>query len=828
MADRVSGVVPNLVNGISQQAAALRLPSQAELQENYYSTIVEGLKDRPPTEFVAKLLDSLPAGVFSHIINRDVNERYIVVYDGTAVRVWDFAGNEKTVATPDGYGYLSGIGTPATDMLALTVADYTFIVNRMKAVAAGTATAPSRNPEALINVLAGNYGKSYTIKINGAVVAEVLTPMGGAATDAPGVDTVNIAQMLLDGTLAGEPGTMTSPPDGTEGKVIGGGGKVVKTLDAQGINAAGGWTVGRYGNALHISKDDGTDFTIEVEDGYNGNAMKAVKGKTQHFSDLPNYAPNGFVAEIVGDQTNVADDYWVKAENDGDAASPITWKETMKPGITLGLDASTMPYTLVRESDGTFTFGKQTWQDRKCGDTESSPDPSFVGQTINDVFFTHDRLGFLANQNAILSRTGKFFDFYRTSVTALLDDDPIDAGASHTKVSILQHAVPYQKQLLMFSDQTQFLFSGQPTSLTPRNDSLDPLTEYVSDTAVKPLGLGLSVFFAAKRGDWSAVWEYVIDTASGEPIGDASEVTDDAPHYIPAGLFRLAGTSNESIVAGLTTGDPSALYIYKFHYQERKKVQSSWSRFPLEGVNAILNAEFIDSDLYLVVERNDGVFLEKLRMSPAVTDTDLGFLVHLDQRIHTSQLAAPVYDAVAKTTTYTLPYMADRGDLVAVTSSGNEDVLPALELGVTVNNYTVTLQGDTTAYPIWFGYLYERRYRFSTFFVLKPNGAGGTITVQKGRLQIIDLSIGYSNTAMFTVEVTPKGRAKRTYTFTGRLAGDPDNLLGVVPVKSGQKTIPVLSRNDRVTIDIVTNSWMPSAFINAIWTGKHNPKSKDY
>ena len=51
----VSRTIPNLVQGVSQQPEVLRLTSQASEQINGYSSVVEGLKKRPSTEYVSKL-----------------------------------------------------------------------------------------------------------------------------------------------------------------------------------------------------------------------------------------------------------------------------------------------------------------------------------------------------------------------------------------------------------------------------------------------------------------------------------------------------------------------------------------------------------------------------------------------------------------------------------------------------------------------------------------------------------------------------------------------------------------------------------------------------
>jgi hypothetical protein len=71
----ISSAIPNLVQGVSQQSPALRLSSQAELQENAFPSLVEGLQKRPPLEHSAILSNTTTAGSFIHLINRDATER---------------------------------------------------------------------------------------------------------------------------------------------------------------------------------------------------------------------------------------------------------------------------------------------------------------------------------------------------------------------------------------------------------------------------------------------------------------------------------------------------------------------------------------------------------------------------------------------------------------------------------------------------------------------------------------------------------------------------------------------------------------------------------
>lgn len=124
--------IGSLINGVSQQPPVVRSPSQAQAQVNGWSSVVDGVGDRMPTQHVAKLSDATSNALIHHI-NRDVTQRYIVVVTNGDLKVYDLNGNEKTVSFPDGKGYLSA-SNPTKSFSLVTVADYTFLVNKTKVV----------------------------------------------------------------------------------------------------------------------------------------------------------------------------------------------------------------------------------------------------------------------------------------------------------------------------------------------------------------------------------------------------------------------------------------------------------------------------------------------------------------------------------------------------------------------------------------------------------------------------------------------------------------------------------------------------------------------
>ena len=121
--------IKNLKGGMSQQPDILRFQDQGAKQVNAWSSESEGLQKRPPTVWKRRIaeVDSIPDNSKFHLINRDEQEQYYVVFTGGGVRVFDLEGKELVVTGPMSYVKST---TPQVDFRVITVADYTFIVNR--------------------------------------------------------------------------------------------------------------------------------------------------------------------------------------------------------------------------------------------------------------------------------------------------------------------------------------------------------------------------------------------------------------------------------------------------------------------------------------------------------------------------------------------------------------------------------------------------------------------------------------------------------------------------------------------------------------------------
>lgn len=774
----ISQSIPNLINGVSQQPPSLRLNTQAELQENGLSSVVSGLSKRPSSQHIADLgvISNLDKA-FIHTIRRDENEFYSMVVDtaGT-IRVFDKDGVAKTV-TNNAASYLSGLTNPNEELAAVSIADATFIINKNTVVAKASTVSPTRDPEALVYVKQADYASTYRLKITKGASTSTVEFATQSSTQASTAATQNAERGASTDLIAENLDTFS--------------GTSVSTTYYQNIvngSAVTGITVTRYGSVLHIQSDDSTDFQVEVGDSHGGDHLKVFKDETPDFKQLPVEGPNDFVIGVSGDNQKAQDDYYVKFSNG-------VWKETVEPNIEIALDPTTLPHKLSKLVSGDFEFDPAAFADRKVGDDDTNPFPSFVGFKLADIFFHKNRLGVLADENVIFSSAGEFlnFDFFRKSTLTIIDSDPIDVAVSSNKVSILKHAVPFNEALLLFSDLTQFKVTGDPV-LTPETINVSNTTEFETSLRARPAAAGKYVYFASKRGAWSGMWEYFVD--SDTDTNDATEISSHIPEYLDGEIIKIEASSNEDMILVQTDNDPTALYLYRYYWSGREKLQASWSRWVFDG--DVVGMSFNRADIYILIKRGTNLFLERINLSvdDATTYTTGAFSIHLDRRVRleTGGLTA-------------IPYVD--ANTIYIDQTGK--VITLAQVAAKLAN----------SEKVFAGIPYTFKYEFSEPVIKQDNKA-----ITTGHLQLRNYAVVYNNTGFFNVVLRPLKRTSYTRTFTGRVVGSSANILNSAAIESGTYRFGVIGNSSETSVTIESDSHLPCVFQSAEWEGFFQLRSR--
>ena len=156
--------IKNFVQGISQQPPTLRDPEQLDEQLNGYSSEAGGLQKRPPTMLVSSLARKLTKNTkpLVHFIDRDSNEKYIVLFTGNDIKVYDLQGNEKQINFAEGTKPYIYTEKPRYNLKAITIADYTFICNTFQHTRMSDEVDDnSWNTQGLlVNIKNGQYGRT--------------------------------------------------------------------------------------------------------------------------------------------------------------------------------------------------------------------------------------------------------------------------------------------------------------------------------------------------------------------------------------------------------------------------------------------------------------------------------------------------------------------------------------------------------------------------------------------------------------------------------------------------------------------------------------------
>ena len=823
----VSKSIPNLINGVSQQPAALRLESQGEVQENGFSDVVDGLKKRPPTKFLKQLkclsgvssttntnlndrwdyvnLSGLETAFF-HTYKRSDDEQYhVIITSLKKVHVYDIAGNLRyqsghgswlangnaiaNAGNTDNIAATAYLPTTPSDITSTSVADATFIVNKDKVVSEPSSPVGllSHNERsALIYLKSVNYGRSYTVRINGtgtSLANSVYTTPKQITEIATDDDQTINSDQLKTGTVIGNLRNFTTAGTGsiTKDPSIG------------------------VGEPYFIVEADSTfgDFSIKVTDDDGGVNLKAFKGTAKSFTDLPNQCENGYILGVVGDNQKKEDDFHVKFEGTGGSGF---WRECAAPNINHGFALSTMPHQLKQNADLSFTFGQPAWNNRVCGDENTNPFPSFVGSKITDIFFHRNRLGVLAGENVIFSEASGYYNFFRTTVRTLLDSDPIDVAVSQNEVSELKAAVPIQDNLLLFSTLNQFTLSASQL-LTPAEVTVDQSTKYECDLTAPPVGAGNSVFFATKSGGYAGVREFF--TRETTEVRDATSITSHVPTYLEGNIRQFDSSANEDMLACLTSSNKKECYIYKWYNSSEERLQSSWSKWIF--TEDIAHIYFTNNLMYFTFE--DGSY-EVVDVKYDHTEVLLDRQITVTRDNWSDQLDIP----------FTAPYasgytMGNVLSYTAIDESGiARDLLYNTASKVFFHNAATQTTYDATANgkTLIIGVPYTFKYQMSEQ-VFKPKQGDST---QLARFQLKKLSFNYNDTGHFDVTVDSVGRSPITSHFTGRVLDNQHNLLDQAAIiDDGSFQVGVQAQATKTAITITNDSHLPSTFQSAEWEG---------
>ena len=597
--------------------------------------------------------------------------------------------------------------------------------------------------------------------------------------------------------------------------------------------------------------------------------MSVIGQKAQDITRLPAMNKHGYVAQISNTADLDTDDYYVKFEANNGTSGAGSYEETVRPhnfdgsgndDMVLGLDPATMPHALINNRNGTFTFVKldlstansqgndNYWKNREVGDNVSNPFPSFQGSTIQEMFFHRNRLGLISGENVVMSQPGSYFNLFIVSAISASDDNPVDITVSDVKPAFINHVLPIQKGMMMFSDSGQFLLFTESDIFSPKTVRLKKVASYECDQTIQPVDLGTSVLFTSNVSAYARAFEAtVIDDDTPPNILEQTRVV---PEFLPKDITKSTNSTSIGITTYGKKGD-STVYHYKYYNAGNNREQSAWYSWTLTGT--MQHMLYTGGSFFTVTFYNGGYHLcrheyvadaDNTRAYVLGTgtvgsplETSRQFEAHLDNMTIATNVAGSAQTTTApEKTVLTIPYTpANTTNLFMVGLSGNDSdgnsIAGTVRAADAVGTNSVTFNNINlhSAAKVAVGYKYTSIIELPTYYF----NVGQNTYDTDGDLRIsgINFEMGVGGPVEFHLT------SPFTYVdASGNVTKDIDDYVqfesGILSDSSvfdkppadlaTSVRVPVQRKNEKYTLQIQIPDPFSTAIISASWDGVYH------
>lgn len=241
-------------------------------------------------------------------------------------------------------------------------------------------------------------------------------------------------------------------------------------------------------------------------------------------------------------------------------------------------------------------------QGRVAGDDNNNPEPAFMGFGFTGISAYQSRLILLSGSYVCMSKSTDPSVFMRTTVREVLDDDPIEISATALSNAQFEYAVPYNKDLVLFSSTQQAVIPASNTVMTPKSAVIYPSTQTEVSMAVRPIVAARSLYYVYQRGlDYYQVGE-VIPNQYTDSQYNPQNLTDHLPLYASGVCTGMAGSSTNNMV--VFTSDTNEVLVNQFVWQGDTRNIMGFHKWVLP--RKVLDAAFLQEYNIFFVEDTDG------------------------------------------------------------------------------------------------------------------------------------------------------------------------------------------------------------------------------
>ena len=551
------GVYKSLLQGVSQQTPQEREDGQLGEQVNMLSDPVTGLRRRSGVKHTRNLPANSSAS-FIELVEMGVQHRAVIINTttGACTVVHDVSGvsTAKSEFQSDYLKANNGKGSIKTTVIR----DEMYIVNTEKVpstVTTGVATGKDPSKWGYFSVRASQFSYKFTVVLSYGAFNKSFT------ADASASNAAQATPEYMARTL----------------------GQYMQ-LDSEAA-------------ALFNVVISGSTVAIEVKDKASTGVLNVESQATSGYMVDSGVSRLNSKSELLGTLPSVLDQYIIAVGAVANSAyyqynnTTKTWAEV--GAYSKGYTYINLPKVIPLVDAGALSLGTMQLKVRTAGDTENNPLPKFIDYGITGIGAYQSRLVILTGSYVCLSRTTDFDEFMRTTVTELLDDDAIEISSASLSAAQFEYAVPYNKDLVLVSQEQQAVIPANSTVLTPKTAVIYPSTRIDLSLAVKPAIVGRTMYYTYQRGaEFYQVGEFIPNTYT-EAQYYSQNLTDHLPLYAQGVCTNMSASSTNNMV--VFCSDTYEVLVNQFMWRGEERPLMAFHKwvFPRKVVYTQFIREFL-------------------------------------------------------------------------------------------------------------------------------------------------------------------------------------------------------------------------------------------
>ena len=329
---------------------------------------------------------------------------------------------------------------------------------------------------------------------------------------------------------------------------------------------------------------------------------------------------------------------------------------------------------VIRNIKGDEVQTNYRWLGRTVGNETNNETPDFVDTPFTGMGGYQGRLVLMSGAYVHMSASNKYNVLMRTTTDDVLDSDPIHVLSINASGQDFKHAVEFNKDLVLISDNQQAVIGGSTIVLTPQNTVIYKSSVAPMNTSHPPIMVGRDLIYTVQNTmGYSQVGQLQVNNLVENQF-NPQIISAHLPKYLKGNIEFSAGTSlSGTIVFGTGTKE---LLVWQYIADQSEVLQSAFGLWELPY--PVVYAWFISDIMFSILKTPQGYALCSVSTTRGVDGTP-----YLDLWVNGSTL-------LPKNGTYSIPkYLQDAEFMLSVNLPDTDMHLD--EVGYKVQDKSFTL-----------------------------------------------------------------------------------------------------------------------------------------